>query len=418
MNTPRTPQIKVGLDFGTGVQHVGRLAMRGRRVYFEYDRDFITNGPDISPLRLPLRAGVQSFDGPLFEGLPGVFDDSLPDGWGRLLFDRLMRTRGILPAEITPLDRLAHVGSHGLGALVFEPDHSTAQGGDDMNLDRLNAQAQAVLEGASDDTLSRLIALNGSSAGARPKALISVNDSRDHLIHGTLPRGEAPWPQGYSPWIVKFPNSHDGPDAGAIEYVYALMAKDAGLSMPDVHLFPARKGAGYFAIKRFDRVGSKRHHMHTACGLLHSDFRTPSLDYQDLIALTGHVTRDLREVEKLYRLAVFNVLAHNRDDHSKNFSYLMDSTGDWTLSPAYDLTFSSGPGGEQSTMVMGEGLNPGPAQLRALAEDAKIKKARALEIIDTTTASLSNWPTLAKQYGVSQTNMRLIAQKMSQVRTN
>lgn len=417
MTPPRTPQIKVGLDFGTGVQRVGGLAMRGRRVYFEYDRDFITKGMDISPLRLPLRAGVQSFDDTLFEGLPGVLNDSLPDGWGRLLFDRLMRTQGILPAEITPLDRLAHVGVHGLGALVFEPDHSTEQRGDDISLDRLNAQAQAVLDGRLEDTLSRLIALNGSSAGARPKALISVNDSRDHLIHGTLPRDNTPWPQGYTPWIVKFPNSHDGLDAGAIEYVYALMAKDAGLSMPDVHLFPARKGAGYFAIKRFDRVGSKRYHMHTACGLLHSDFRTPSLDYEDLIALTGHVTRDMREVEKLYRLAVFNVLAHNRDDHSKNFSYLMDSTGNWTLSPAYDLTFSSGPGGEHSTLVMGKGRSPGTAQLLTLAEEAKIKKTRALEIIDTTTASLSNWPALAKQYGISHTNSQFIKQKMDQLRT-
>lgn len=135
-------------------------------------------------------------------------------------------------------------------------------------------------------------------------------------------------PSGYTPWMVKFPNTQDGLDAGAIEYVCALMAKNAGVFTPDVHLFPALIGAGYFAIKRFDRDGLKRYHMHSACGLLHSDFRTPSLDYEDLITLTGVLTRDMREVEKLYRLAVFNVLAHNRDDHSKNFSYLMDSQGE------------------------------------------------------------------------------------------
>jgi len=409
-NIKSVKEVKVGINFGSSVQPVGRLAIRDRQIYFEYDQAFIENGLEISPLRLPLKSGVQSFDYDLFEGLPGVFNDSLPDGWGRLLFDRFARTQGILPADITPLDRLAHVGSHALGALVFEPDHSADDTQGDISLDNLATQAQEVLDGTSDDVLAELIALNGSSAGARPKALIGLNDKRDHIIHGV-----DDLPAGYTPWMVKFPNSQDGLDAGAIEYVYALMAKEAGISMPDVHLFPAQRGAGYFAIKRFDRVDDKRYHMHTACGLLHSDFRTPSLDYEDLIALTGMLTRDVREVEKLYQLAVFNVLAHNRDDHSKNFSYLMDSQGGWKLSPAYDLTFSSGPRGEQSTMVMGEGKNPNTNHLLKLADEAKIKKDRALEVIKATKSSLSKWPTLAKQYGVSDTNIKLIQSKISQV---
>ena len=403
-------EVKVGINFGEGVQTVGRLAVREHKIYFEYDSAFIKSGIEISPLRLSLRPGVQGFDHDLFEGLPGVFNDSLPDGWGRLLFDRFIRTQGILPSDITPLDRLAHVGSHALGALVFEPDHSADDTQDDINLDNLASQAQEVLDGTSDDVLAELIALNGSSAGARPKALIGVNEKRDHIIHGLHDL-----PAGYAPRMVKFPNSQDGLDAGAIEFVYALMAKEAGITMPDVHLFQAERGAGYFAIKRFDRDGDKRYHMHTACGLLHSDFRTPSLDYEDLIALTGMLTRDVREVEKLYQLAVFNVLAHNRDDHSKNFSYLMDSQGGWKLSPAYDLTFSSGPRGEQSMMVMGEGKNPDTSHLLKLADEAKIKKDRALEIIESTKSSLSKWPELAKQYGVSDMNIKLIQSRISQV---
>jgi serine/threonine-protein kinase HipA len=403
-------EIKVGINFGVGVNPVGRLAMRDRQIYFEYDSNFIESGIEISPLRLPLQSGVQRFEYDLFEGLPGVFNDSLPDGWGRLLFDRFIRSQGILPSDVTPLDRLAHVGSHGLGALVFEPDHSTEGTQDEINLDSLASHAQEVMDGASDDVLEELIALNGSSAGARPKALIGLNDKRDHIIHGVHDL-----PEGYAPWIVKFPNSQDGLDAGAIEYVYALMAKEAGVAIPDVHLFPAKSSAGYFAIKRFDRDGDKRYHMHTACGLLHSDFRTPSLDYEDLIALTGMLTRDVREVEKMYQVAVFNVLAHNRDDHSKNFSYLMDGQGGWKLSPAYDLTFSSGPRGEQSTMVMGEGRNPNENHLLNLAEEAKIKKDRAAEIIDGTKASLSKWLTLAKEYGVSDASIKLIQSKTSQM---
>ena len=399
-------EVKVGINFGDEIIPVGRLAMRERTIYFEYDRAFIERGIEISPLRLPLKSGVSSFDYDLFEGLPGVFNDSLPDGWGRLLFDRFARAQGTQPSEVTPLDRLAHIGVHGMGALVFEPDHSGDDAHNAISLDSLAQQAQDVLDGTSDEVLQELLSLNGSSAGARPKALIGVDQTRAHIVHGAYNM-----PDGYTPWMVKFANSQDGLDAGAIEYVYALMAKEAGINMPDVHLFPAGKGAGYFAIKRFDRDGNKRYHMHTACGLLHSDFRAPSLDYEDLIALTGMLTRDVREVEKMYQLAVFNVLAHNRDDHAKNFSFLMDEQGQWELSPAYDLTFSSGPRGEQSTMVMGEGQNPKAEHLIKLGVDAKIDKDRIHEIIEQTKESLAKWPALAKQYGVSAANIKLIGEK-------
>ena len=191
--------------------------------------------------------------------------------------------------------------------------------------------------------------------------------------------------------LVKFPNAYDGADAGAIEYVYALMAAEAGLDMPEAHLFSAQKGAGYFAVKRFDRQGTKRLHMHTACRLLHSDFRMPSLDYEDLLALTMTLTKDIREVEKMFRLAVFNVLAHNRDDHAKNFSFLMDATGEWKTSPAYDLTFSSGPNGEQSTTVLGEGGSPDAGHLTKLGLDAKIPQECIDRIIARTKSALSEW---------------------------
>jgi serine/threonine-protein kinase HipA len=190
------------------------------------------------------------------------------------------------------------------------------------------------------------------------------------------------------------------------------MAKAAGIQMPDVHLFPAKEGPGYFATRRFDCDGDKRFHMHTACGLLHADFRVPALDYQDLLTLAFMLTRDIREVEKLYRLAVFNVLAHNRDDHAKNFSFLMDAQGQWKLSPAYDLTFSSGPGGEQSTMVMGEGRNPGVEHLIKLGLEVKIAKPRITQIIDQTRSALAVWPDLARQYGVGQDKMHLIAKRI------
>ncbi|MBL4870182.1 MAG: HipA domain-containing protein [Robiginitomaculum sp.] len=297
-----------------------------------------------------------------------------------------------------------------MGALTYEPDFTSAVTESSIDLDDLAEQAQDVLQGQSDDVLENLLALNGSSAGARPKALIGFDKEHNHIVHGA-----SALPKGYAPWLVKFANTQDGIDAGAIEYVYTLMAGEAGIDMMPSHLFSAKNSAGYFATKRFDRDGKARLHTHTACGLLHSDFRTPTLDYQDLLALTHHLTRDMREVEKMFRIAVFNVLAHNRDDHSKNFTFLMDANGGWGVSPAYDLTFSSGPSGEQSTMVMGEGKTPNLTHLKALGKEAGLTKPKVTNIIDQTQNALSHWGNLAKVHGVRAANIRMIEGRIKAV---
>lgn len=403
--------VKIALCFGKEMLTVGRLASRDHTIYFEYDQTFIEHGLEISPLKCPLKPSLQSFDPMLFEGLPGVFNDSLPDGWGKLLLDRNMRTQGILPNNISPLDRLCHVGHTGMGALIFEPDYSLPSSKDAINIDTLAKQTEQILSGEASDILEKLLSLNGSSAGARPKAMIGLHTNKKEVIHGT--HSLSP---DYQAWLVKFPNSNDGKDAGAIEYVYAIMAREAGLEIPDIHLFPSKQNnTGYFSVKRFDRdKNNSRIHMHTASGLLHSDFRIPSLDYEDLIALTMLLTKDIREVEKLFRMAVFNVLAHNRDDHAKNFSFLMDCNGEWKLSPAYDLTFSSGPGGEQSTMVLGEGKKPSKEHLIKLGLEAGLSKPTIHNIIDQTRSALSKWPILAKEYAVHSSNIKLIKHSISE----
>ena len=406
-----TKQIKVSLNFGNTQISVARLATRDHKIYFEYDEEFLAMRIEISPIKLPLESGLKSFDPYLFEGLPGVFNDSLPDGWGRLLLDRLLKSKNILPKEFTALDRLAHVGRNGLGALVYEPDHSPENINHAINLDALAQQTQAVFADDAESALEELVALNGSSTGARPKALVGINNLKTQIIHHSLDL-----PVGYDHWIVKFPNSMDGSDAGAIEYVYSLMAKEGGIKMPESHLFSAVKGAGYFSTQRFDRIGNQRLHMHTASGLLHSDFRTPILDYENLLALTEVLTKDAREVEKMFRLAVFNVLAHNRDDHGKNFSFLMNEMGEWKLSPAYDLTFSSEPGRHQSTMVMGEGQNVTLAHLKKLGQSASMAKSSIDAIIEQTQNALNNWHDHAKHYGVTQSNIKLIGNRLSALR--
>ena len=297
-------QIKVSLDFGNTQISVGRLASRDHKIYFEYDEQFLAKRIEISPIKLPLESGLKSFDPYLFEGLPGVFNDSLPDGWGRLLLDRLLKSQNILPKEYTPMDRLAHVGRNGLGVLVYEPDHSPENINHAINLDALAQQTQSVLADDAESALEELVALNGSSTGARPKALVGINNLKTQIIHHSQGL-----PEDYEHWIVKFANSTDGSDAGVIEYVYSFMAKRQGYDARNSFVLSGER-AGYFATQRFDRNGNKRLHMHTARGLLHSDFRTPILDYENLISLTGALTRDAREVEKMFRLAVFNTCFH------------------------------------------------------------------------------------------------------------
>lgn len=389
--------LQVYLDFGEELIPVATLAIKNSRTYFEYLPEFLDKGLEISPFKLPLEPGLKSFDNLVFNGLPGVFYDSLPDGWGRLLLDRQLRAQGILPEQINSLDRLAYVGSNAMGALVYQPEHSASKLEANFTLDDLSESSQEILKGNSQEVLEELLILNGSSAGARPKVMIGLNEKTHEIFYGAANN----MPEGFEPYIVKFPNTQDGIDAGAIEYVYSLMAKEAGLEMTETILLPAKNGPGFFATKRFDRQGSKRFHMHSVAGLLDTNFRLPSLDYEDLLNLTEALCQDMNQVEKMFRLAIFNVLAHNRDDHAKNFSFLMDSLGFWRLSPAYDLTFSNGPGAEQSTTVLGEGKNPCIEDLKALGKKVKLSSQFVASAIEACRASLSQWQALASEHGVS-----------------
>jgi len=377
----------------TAPQKVGTLATKDHKIYFEYDADFLKSGIELSPYKLPLKPGVQRCDDDVFDGLWGVFADSLPDGWGRLLMDRHLMKQGVNPHTLTPLDRLAYVGKYAMGALGYEPEVGSESSKEQIVLDDLAKSSQEILQGSSDVMLDELLALGGSSAGARPKVLVQLSNDKHEVIHGRQPLKE-----GFSHWMVKFASSSDIEQIGVVEYAYALMAKAAGVQMPETALLEGKRGR-YFAAKRFDRIGEKRVHMHSVSGLVHADFRYPTLDYDDLLSLTLHLTKHAKEVEKVFRLACFNLFAHNRDDHAKNFSFLMDETGKWQFSPAYDLTFSYGPGGEHSMMYFGEGKNPTSEHLLKLGQKHGIKKAGM--IVDEVREAVSRWDAFAKEAGVS-----------------
>ncbi len=390
---------------------VGRLATRDRRIFFEFDQDFLATGIPLSPFKLPLKPGVQQAKENLYGGLFGVFNDSLPDGWGRLLLDRHLRRQGMEPDALTPLDRLALVGTQGMGALRYHPDRSSTDiDPNPLVLDQLAVQAEQELSGTPSKLLEELLKLAGSSAGARPKILVDVSSDRSIV----LPSQPNATP-GFTSWLLKFRTSTDEPDMGAIEYAYSLMARDAGLDVPETFLFPSAHGPGYFGVRRFDRRASGPIHMHSAAGLLHADHRLPSLDYDNLLKATKILTKDMREVEKLFQLAVFNVLSHNRDDHTKNVSFLMDEKGTWRVAPAYDLTYSAGPGGEHSLMIAGEGRNPGASHLKRLGTTIGLEPRRIQEILDTTKVAIFRWQEFASIAGVSAKTSNRIHQEFQRL---
>lgn len=399
-----TELLTVYLDAGER-RKVGRLAFKDRHILFEYDAAFVDSGIEISPIKLPLKSGVFVCPDMIFDGLYGVFNDSLPDGWGRLLLDRTVEKHGINRRQITALDRLAYVGARGMGALSYEPDRSITDGdGADLALDKLAEESALVLAGENEEVFEELLRLNGSSAGARPKIVAQVSADKKRIIHGNQNLQSS-----FEHWMIKFPSSQDPHDVGAIEYAYSLMAEEAGVDMPETHLFHAKKGR-YFGAKRFDRHGDRRIHMHSLSGLIHADHRNPSLDYDTILRVVLALTKNMVEAEKAYALACFNVLSHNRDDHAKNFSFLLNERNEWVFAPAYDLTFSYGPGGEQSTMVMGEGKNPGAEHLQALGKKHGLKNAP--DILARIQKAVSHWNKHADKAGVTKKSASEIAAKI------
>ena len=346
---------------------VGTLALAANhKVVFQYDDSWLEQGFSISPFSLPLENQVFVPTKDYFDGLFGVFADSLPDHWGRLLLKRLLLAHEQNPDKLTVIDRLAIVGKSGMGALTYYPEQSFSEENDNTDLDELAFQCQKILHTEYSDKLDELYRLGGTSGGARPKIMTTINDED---------------------WVIKFSTHVDGENAGKMEYDYSCCARKCGITMSETKLFPSEVCEGYFGIKRFDRIsdisGTKRVHMLTAAALLELDFEQPSLDYHSLMKLTKIITRDNKDdVENMFRRMCFNVFAHNRDDHSKNFTYLYDESADsWRLSPAYDLTYSNTYYGEHTTTVDGNGRNPGKKELLAVGTMAGMKKELCMDII-------------------------------------
>jgi serine/threonine-protein kinase HipA len=409
MKLPSATPLNVRLSFGPGDIAVGRLAFDRQRgaAALEYDGRFLEQGLRLNPLwPAPNRTLVWAAEPRTFSGLHGVFADSLPDTWGRELVRRRAIAAGIDPSSLTAVDQLAIVGHRGMGALSYEPDFNDPEQAGAIDLDAL---ARAALDVLADREPSALLPtleeLGASSGGARPKLLIALDDA------GAIRSGVDALPPGFRAYLVKFPSSRDRSDIGPVEAAYADMARAAGLDVAPTTLLPSRTGGpGYFATQRFDRgEDGARTHVLSAAGMLETRWDVPTFDYSTLLGVTRVVTRDQRAVELAFRRMVFNVVAHNRDDHAKQHAFLCGNDGAWHLAPAYDLTFSSGPNGEHYLAVNGRGSDVSLDDIRAVGKQRDVSPAAVARIVDEVRAAVSRFEEFAATYGVGKRSRSEIA---------
>ena len=382
------------------------------QILFEYSQEARAHGLELSSYTLPLHGPQLRRDFPHHQlGLPGPVYDALPDGWGMLLMDRLFRQRGLITARIGPLERLAYIGSHTMGALSFEP---IAPAGEALQqhiaLEQLAADVQKVLQGADGEFLQRLLQMGGSPQGARPKALIY----RDPHT-GTLTTAATP---GFEAWLVKFPAKDEHAEVCAIERVYAECLRLCGIQTPKTEYFSLPNGQAAFASQRFDRQDDLRIPMQSLASFTGADYRAPgALDYVNFLRATRLCTNDVREMAYAFERAVFNVVFNNRDDHPKNFAYLMSPAGQWKLAPAYDVTFSEGPGGYHQMDVMGQALAVDRAALLRLAEEAEVPVQNANHTIEAISECASQFTAIADRLlaqAISPSTLRMIQGRVSQ----
>ena len=392
---------------------VSTTTLTGRpQILFEYSHEAKARGLELSAHTLPLQGPPLRRDFPSHQlGLPGPVYDALPDGWGMLLMDRLFRRRGLITARIGPLERLAYIGSNAMGAMSFEPVAPEGEiSQQHIPLDQLAAEVQEVLQGEDGEFLQRLLQMGGTPQGARPKALIY----RDPHT-GTFTTAATP---GFDAWLIKFPAKDEHAEVCAIEMVYAECLRLCGIQTPDTEYFTLPNGLAAFASKRFDRQDGLRIPMQSLAAFTGADYRAPgALDYVNFLRATRLCTNDVREMAFAFERAVFNVVFNNRDDHPKNFAYLMSSTGQWKLAPAYDVTFCEGPGGYHQMDVMGEALAIDRATLLRLAEEAEVPAQNANRTIDAISEVASQFSTIAERLlpqAISPATLRLLQSRIDQ----
>ncbi len=392
---------------------LGTLADTGRDIMFEYSPQAVERGLQLSPMHQPLpRAGAAavSFKGEAHSyGLPGFIADALPDGWGMLLMDRALRKLGRNPREVSVLERLAIVGERAMGALSFEPSDEDILPAEKLQLKELAKEVIALQTDdhsgtdKADAQLRHLMQLGGSPQGARPKVLVDFNARTGQLSSGMPLAGSA------TPWLMKFPAESEHREVCAIEELYARVARHGGMDIPRSRFFDLGTKYSAFGVERFDRVVKSKDVLRvpimSMSAYLQADHRLPSLDYETILLATLRITGDQREVVKAFERCIFNVIMHNRDDHSRNFAFRMNEQGMWKLSPAFDLTYSFGPGGEHSTSAAGHGKRIMRAHVMQVAKAGGMSSQVANRCIDDWTGCAQGMTKLLKELPIRRTTL-------------
>jgi len=334
---------------------VGTLSMGNRSTcQFEYDKEWLSNGFSISPLQLPLKAGLFTANYQPFNGNFGIFEDSLPGGYGEYLLRKVLKNSGIEPLGLTPVQWLSIVGSSGMGALCYEPETKLIREDSQRSLDEMQQMALDVLSEKTNENAEMLYFKSGNSGGVRPKCIFS--DAEGH-------------------WLVKFRHTYDPKNIGQLEYDYNKVARQCGIDVPDFKLIEGK----YFAVKRFDIEDGVRLHVATASALLNEPITPPKMEYHNLLQLTGYLTQSSEAVEQQFRRMAFNVFAHNMDDHARNFSFICRE-GKWSLAPAYDLT-NDATLGEHASTINFKGL-PSEEDMITLGMNIRMSRERCQQIIE------------------------------------
>jgi serine/threonine-protein kinase HipA len=381
------------------------------RVTFEYDEAFRRSDLEISPRKLPLRIG-----GPVsfpelnrveaFAGLPGVLADSLPDRFGNAVIKAYFEKSGQPAHAMSPVQKLLYMGKRGMGALEFQPairGGANTRESRSLEIASLVEQARKLIEGKPDVAVAEIMRVGSSAGGARPKAVILWNRDKKEVRSGFA----TPKP-GDEPWIIKFDGvgELDAPDAKSqpynrIEYVYSLLAKDAGIEIEESYLLTERKYA-HFMVKRFDRAGGKKRHLHSLGGLEHADYNAPgSYSYEQFLRVVLEMKLGYPALEQAFRRTCFNIMAVNQDDHVKNIAFLMDDAGRWRLAPAFDLTYAKGAGFTRQHQMNLGGRRDGFTRkdLLELGKSFGIKND-GKPIIESIGTALTKWDALAAKWGV------------------
>jgi serine/threonine-protein kinase HipA len=379
---------------------IGELAQaRGTPIYFEWDSDFLKSEIELSPLRFKKQPGLIECPAQPFDGLPGLFADSVPDGWGRILFRRGLERQGLDFEEISPLDMLQYIADRGMGALSFEPSLQVGESWADgkVDLEELQQGVEPILAGTPSVVLEEFLSGGASPNGMRPKIIAKIKNGIFYVGDEKLKADE---------WIIKFRAPEDSSEIGKVEYIYSLLAQEAGLRVQETKLFKTNKGY-FFGAKRFDRDDLNRIHMHTLSGILQTSPANFAVGYEHFAKVAGAITKDLREVEEVFKLAVFNVLACNQDDHSRNVSFLMDSSGSWKVAPAYDLTFHQTRYNEHKMSLYGKG-NPSEEELRNFGKEIGISQKNIKEVVESVKSALNRFSIHAKKYDLSKKELSRI----------